>query len=88
MNQVDEQYIKILLNGELEKKVDITKNTYLRDLDIDSLAFVSIGSEIEDVYNIKLIQNMKQIEEMKQNLNTFQDFIDFLNSKINEQRKS
>lgn len=87
MRQIDEDHIRMLLQSELPEKVDIKKTTSLKSLDLDSLSFISIGSEIEDAYDIKLIRNMQQIEEMKNNINTFGDFIEFLNNKVNEQAR-
>lgn len=88
MRTIDEDHIRMLLQAELPEKVDIKKSTNLKSLDLDSLSFISIGSEIEDAYDIKLIRNMKQIEEMKNNINTFGDFIDFLNNQVNEQARN
>jgi len=88
MRTIDEDHIRMLLQAELPEKVDIKKSTDLKSLDLDSLSFISIGSEIEDAYDIKLIRNMQQIEEMKKNINTFGDFIEFLNNQINEQARS
>lgn len=88
MRTIDEDHIRMLLQTELPEKVDIKKSTDLKSLDLDSLSFISIGSEIEDAYDIKLIRNMQQIEEMKKNINTFGDFIEFLNNQINEQARS
>jgi len=88
MKLIDEDHIRMLLQAELAEKVEIKKTTDLKSLDLDSLSFISIGSEIEDAYDIKLIRNMQQIELMKKNINTFGDFIEFLNNQINEQARS
>jgi acyl carrier protein len=88
MKLIDEDHIRTLLQAELAEKVEIKKTTDLKSLDLDSLSFISIGSEIEDAYDIKLIRNMQQIELMKKNINTFGDFIEFLNNQINEQARS
>jgi len=87
MKTVDQEKIKTFIKNELLKEkrgIEINPETMLEDLNLDSFALLSIASEIEDEYNIWLIQNAKQIEEMKSSMKTFGEFIDFLNKKIND----
>ena len=91
MKNIDENFIKNLIKHELtkdKKDLNIDSNTSLEDLNLDSFSLLSIASEIEDKYNIWLIQNAKQIEEMKISMKTFGEFIDFLNKKINDATRS
>jgi acyl carrier protein len=91
MKTVDPEQIKTLIRNELlkdKKGISIEENTSLEDLNLDSFALLSIASEIEDKYNIWLIQNAKQIEEMKISMKTFGEFIEFLNKKINDESNS
>jgi len=85
MNTIDTDFVKKLIRKELiadKKNVDIIDSTSLEDLNLDSFALLSIASDIEDKYSIKLIENAKQIEEMKSSMKTFGEFINFLNEKI------
>jgi len=87
MKTVDTDKIKELIKNELlkdQKGIDINDNTSLSDLNLDSFALLSIASEIEDIYNIWIIQNAKQIEEMRNSMKTFGEFVKFLNEKIND----
>lgn len=87
MKTVDNEFIKGLIRKELLKEnqgVEINDSTVLEDLNLDSFALLSIASEIEDKYNFWLIQNAKQIEEMKNGMKTFGEFINFLNEKVND----
>jgi len=87
MKTVNPEEIKSLIKNELLKDkrgIQIDNDTSLEDLNLDSFALLSIASEVEDKYNIWLIQNAKQIEEMKTSMKTFGEFIDFLNKKIND----
>jgi len=87
MKTVDTDKIKELIKNELlkdQKGIDINDNTSLSDLNLDSFALLSIASEIEDIYNIWIIQNAKQIEEMRNSMKTFGEFVEFLNEKIND----
>jgi acyl carrier protein len=87
MKTVDNEFIKGLIRKELLKEnqgVEINDSTVLEDLNLDSFALLSIASEIEDKYNFWLIQNAKQIEEMKNGMKTFGEFINFLNKKVND----
>lgn len=91
MKTVDVEFLKSLIKKELIKDkqgVNIDENTSLEDLNLDSFALLSIASEIEDKYNIWLIQNAKQIEEMKSSMKTFGEFLEFLNKKINDESNS
>lgn len=85
MSIIDTDFVKKLIRKELiadKKNVDIIDSTSLEDLNLDSFALLSIASDIEDKYSIKLIENAKQIEEMKSSMKTFGEFINFLNEKI------
>ena len=85
MNTIDTDFVKKLIRKELiadKKNVDIIDSTSLENLNLDSFALLSIASDIEDKYSIKLIENAKQIEEMKSSMKTFGEFINFLNEKI------
>jgi acyl carrier protein len=87
MKTVDNEFIKGLIRKELLKEnqgVDINDSTVLEDLNLDSFALLSIASEIEDQYNFWLIQNAKQIQEMKNGMKTFGEFVNFLNEKVND----
>lgn len=87
MKTVDNEFIKGLIRKELLKEnqgVEINDSTVLEDLNLDSFALLSIASEIEDKYNFWLIQNAKQIQEMKNGMKTFGEFINFLNEKVND----
>lgn len=87
MKTVDNKFIKGLIRKELIKDkqgIEINDSTVLEDLNLDSFALLSIASEIEDKYNFWLIQNAKQIEEMKNSMKTFGEFISFLNEKVND----
>jgi acyl carrier protein len=64
--------------------MDINNSTSLEDLNLDSFSLLSIASEIEDKYSIWLIKNAQQIEEMKDGMRTFGEFVSFLESKIND----
>jgi len=91
MKNIDAEKLKSLIRKELTKDqrdIDINDNTSLQDLNLDSFSLLSIASEIEDEYNIWLIQNAKQIEEMKTSMKTFGEFIEFLNKKINDESNS
>jgi acyl carrier protein len=87
MKTVDNEFIKGLIRKELLKEnqgIEINDSTILEDLNLDSFALLSIASEIEDKYDFWLIQNAKQIEEMKNGMKTFGEFISFLNEKVND----
>jgi acyl carrier protein len=91
MKNIDTEKLKSLICKELTKDqrdIDINNNTSLQDLNLDSFSLLSIASEIEDEYNIWLIQNARQIEEMKTSMKTFGEFVDFLNKKINDESNS
>lgn len=86
MNTIDVNFIKDLIRHELikEKKgVEINDDTSLGDLNLDSFALLYIASEIEDKYSISLVNNAREIEEMKTNMQTFGQFVNFLNDKVN-----
>ena len=87
MKTVDTDKIKELIKNELlkdQRGIDINDNTSLSDLNLDSFALLSIASEIEDIYNIWIIKNAKQIYEMRNSMKTFGEFVEFLNEKIND----
>jgi len=87
MKQINTDKLKDLIRKELIKEkrnMEINDDTSLQDLNLDSFSLLSIASEIEDEYNIWLIQNAKQIEEMKAGMKTFGEFVTFLNQKIND----
>lgn len=87
MRSIEKEYLKELIIHELVKEkrdIEINDSTSLEDLNLDSFALLSISSEIEDKYDIWLIQNSKQIEEMKSKMKTFGDFVNFLNDKLND----
>lgn len=87
MKTIDKDFVKELIRKELikEKKgIEINDSTSLEYLNLDSFSLLSIASEIEDKYSIWLIKNAKQIEEMKNGMKTFGEFISFLEEKIND----
>jgi len=87
MKSIDTEYLKSLIKKELIKDkqgIIIDNNTSLEDLNLDSFALLSIASDLEDKYNIWLIKNAQQIEEMKKGMKTFGEFISFLEEKIND----
>ena len=87
MRQIDINKLKDLIRKELIKEkrdMEINDETSLQDLNLDSFSLLTIASDIEDEYNIWLIQNARQIEEMKTSMKTFGEFVKFLNQKIND----
>lgn len=87
MREINTDKLKDLIRKELIKEkrdMDINNETSLQDLNLDSFSLLTIASDIEDEYNIWLIQNAKQIEEMKTSMKTFGEFVEFLNQKIND----
>jgi acyl carrier protein len=87
MKHIDKDFIKDLIRKELIKEkrgLEINESTSLEDLNLDSFSLLSIASEIEDKYSIWLIKNAQQIEEMKNGMKTFGEFITFLEKKIND----
>jgi len=87
MKTINQDFVKDSIRKELLKEkrdVEINSSTLLKDFNLDSFSLLSIASEIEDEYSVWLIKNPQQIREMQNNMETFGEFIKFLEAKIND----
>jgi acyl carrier protein len=87
MKTINQDFVKDSIRKELLKEkrdVEINSSTLLKDFNLDSFSLLSIASEIEDEYSVWLIKNPQQIREMQNSMETFGEFVTFLEAKIND----
>jgi acyl carrier protein len=90
MNTQEVDFIKSLIIKETnfsENQIQDYINVKMGALNIDSLSFLSICSEIEDKYKIQLISTAKDIKELNIKERTFNEFIEFIEFKIQKRNE-
>jgi acyl carrier protein len=90
MNTQEIDFIKSLIIKETnfsENEIQDYINVKMGALNIDSLSLLSICSEIEDKYKIQLISTAKDIKELNIKERTFNEFIEFIEFKIQKRNE-
>lgn len=90
MNTQEVDFIKSLIIKETnfsENQIEDYINVKMGTLNIDSLSLLSICSEIEDKYKIQLISTAKDIKELNIKERTFNEFIEFVDFKIQKRNE-
>lgn len=90
MDTQEIEFIKSLVREEMNFSEDQMKDKVdvkMGNLNIDSLSFLSICSEIEDRYKIQLISSAKDIQDLNIKEKTFNEFIELIDLKIKKRNE-
>ena len=90
MDTQEIEFIKSLVREEMNFSEDQMKDKVevkMGNLNIDSLSFLSICSEIEDRYKIQLISSAKDIQDLNIKERTFNEFIELIDLKIKKRNE-